>query len=89
MANTKRSIRRNNHTTSQLSTMRDSLVYAAAAIVATSPSDISLMPLTRSQRLQLGQLAATTGVATHLWVRRAIDNFLADEAPVWTAKAFS
>jgi hypothetical protein len=44
-----------------------------------NPEPLEAM-LTRSQRLRLGDLVAATGVGAETWVRKAMDNFLNDEA---------
>lgn len=83
MANSKRSTRKSCR---KVSNRRVAAFLADFQKVLSRPEIVAVpvhIPLTRSQRLSLGDLSSTTGISVNVWVRRAIDNFLHDEAPVF------
>jgi len=95
MATVKRTTRKSNRRNNKAARDRRAALKVAAAIYNFTNSlkpmpafgDIELAILTRSQRLRIADLAAETGWPPKTWVRRAVRNFLEDEAPVWFMKA--
>lgn len=87
--NTHRSSRRSTQKKTSAKARKGALVrsfldvdFFASNLLSSPLIDPSLEVLTRSQRLQLADLARRSGKPVETWVRRAVNNFLADELAV-------